>query len=55
MIYSILRPLALTALYLLALAGLTVLVEPLGAFVVAFALLSAAYFIGLTVRPPGDA
>ena len=38
-----LRALALMVLYLLAVAGLTVLVEPLGAFVLAFGVTTAGY------------
>lgn len=54
--WVLLRAVLLTVLYLTAAAGATVLVEPLGNFVAAFVLLSAAYFVvgsGLTIRPGG--
>jgi len=52
MIYRILRALALTVLYLVALAGLTVFIESLNGFLLAFLLLTAGYaFIGLNLAP----
>uniref|UniRef100_A0A6M3K925 Uncharacterized protein n=1 Tax=viral metagenome TaxID=1070528 RepID=A0A6M3K925_9ZZZZ len=48
-----LRAFALTILYLTALAGATVLVEPLPNFLIVFVLVSAAYFFvgaGLTAH-----
>jgi len=52
MIYRTLRALALTALYLVALAGMTVLVGGVGSFVVALLVLSAAYlFVAIGLMP----
>ena len=52
MLRTTLRALALMVLYLLAVSGLTVLIEPVGYFVLAFVLLSAGYvFVGHGLVP----